>query len=43
MEKCDMDKITPVSQNYYENTFNTEFNLDFGKPKMDVCSKCDGE
>lgn len=42
-EKCNLDAIDPVSEWYYREIFKTKFNLGFGNPKSDVCSKCDAQ
>lgn len=31
----------PVSYEYYRNIFTTEYNISFGYPRKDSCSKCD--
>lgn len=31
----------PVSYEYYRNIFSTEYNISFGYPRKDSCSKCD--
>ena len=30
-----------VSEHYYRHIFNTEFNLGFGTPRSDTCTRCD--
>ena len=36
------EKVKPqISYDYYRNVFNTCFNLSFGRPRSDTCSKCD--
>ena len=35
-------KVKPsVNYDFYLNIFNTQFNLSFGKPRSDTCSKCE--
>lgn len=39
--KCEDVNMTPVSVTKYSEIFKKEFNLGFGSPKTDTCSKCD--
>ena len=40
-DRCTEASMKPVSDTKYYQIFNTEFNLGFGSPKSDTCSKCD--
>ena len=40
-EWCIKEKSSPISQRCYRDIFCTRFNLSFGSPKSDTCSKCD--
>ena len=33
--------IEPVSDHYYRDIFNSEFNIGFERPHCDTCSTCD--
>ncbi len=39
--KAGDDASPKISYDYYRNYFNVNFNLSFGVPKTDTCSKCD--
>lgn len=44
LEKCtedNVDQVFRVKECTYRNVFVSEFNLSFGHPKSDTCSKCD--
>lgn len=34
------DPSLKVKQSYFRNVFNTKYNIGFGKPRVDVCSRC---
>lgn len=40
-EKCLETSENPVKESYYRFVFNTEFNIDFHKPKKDRCDICE--
>jgi len=40
---CSSKNYNPVNASMYRNIFSTHFNLGFGSPKTDTCSKCDAE
>lgn len=40
---CASKGYKPVSASMYRNVFNTRFNLAFGSPRTDTCSKCDSQ
>lgn len=39
-DSCKADGVKPVSSSLYREIFNTEYNLDFHKPKKDLCVMC---
>jgi len=41
VEKCHSEHETPVSSSMYRNIFVSDFNLGFGSPKTDTCSRCE--
>lgn len=46
IKKCDeesMESIYHVKECTYRNIFCTEYNLSFGVPRSDVCSRCENE
>jgi len=45
-EKCKEDNMSSsylVKEESYRNIFCTRFNLNFGNPKSDTCSRCDSD
>jgi hypothetical protein len=42
-EKCEnsVPPKIPVKNSFYRNIFNTEFNIEFVKPKKDLCDICE--
>jgi len=41
VKKCLADNIDPVSSAAYRSIFTSEFNLGFGTPRSDTCSRCE--
>jgi len=41
VEKCQSESQIPVSSAMYRTIFVTDFNLGFGSPKSDTCSRCE--
>ena len=41
VEKCQSEHQTPVSSAMYRSIFVNDFNLGFGTPKTDTCSRCE--
>lgn len=41
VEKKNKDKCYLVKESYYRKIFNTEYNIDFFKPKSDRCDDCE--
>lgn len=39
--QCTENGETPAKSSYYRKVFCTQFNLDFNKPKSDLCGKCE--
>ena len=40
-DKCDLHKQKKVKEHLYRHIFNTEFNIEFQKPKKDRCDLCE--